>query len=84
MADWDCEAYGPKGRELGALCFVATLPGHRMCPDAATCHLVMTEERARVYGIIQDKAAAGDTLYAYLATCFTSPDQLLGGGDPGA
>ncbi len=79
--DFDCEAYGPEGRRMNALCFVAE-PGRRACVSQDECHKVMTAERQRVYARIQEGAAAGDPDMAYLAGEFTSPEQLLGGGVP--
>ncbi len=78
--DWLCEAYGPEGREHGVLCFIAE-PGERACASQAECHEVMTAERQRVFRRIQEGAAAGSPDMAYLAGEFTSPGQLLGGGE---
>lgn len=78
--EWPCEAYGTKGLEIGALCFVGR-EGFRGCPSAAKCHEVMTEERQRVFNRIHRLAAAGIEDFVYLAQMFTSPDQLLGGGN---
>ena len=36
MTGWDCEAYGPKGLDAGALCYFAD-PGTRNCLTAAEC-----------------------------------------------
>lgn len=80
--DFDCEAYGPEGREFGALCFTAG-PGERSCQSPGECHAVMDAERMRVFRRISEMAAAGDPVAAYLAGEFTSPDQLLGGADAG-
>lgn len=79
--DWPCEAYGPKGRELGALCFVSGEPGKRACASRDECHRVMTAERERVFQRIQEGAAAGDPDMVYLAGEFTRPGQLLGGAE---
>lgn len=68
-----CEAYGDV--DLG--CFIAPAAYH--CPTAEVCHANMQAERARVFRLIQEKAAAGDELGTFLAASFTSPDQLLGG-----
>lgn len=78
-ASWDCEAYGPEGREHGALCFFSE--GARVCATAAECSSRMAGERGRVFGVIRELAEAGDPVGEYLAGEFTSPDQLLGGGD---
>jgi hypothetical protein len=77
-ADWDCEAYGPDGRGVGALCFVAE-PGTRRCGSAGECALVMTGARWQLFTTITARAAAGDETSQYLASVFTSPGQLLGG-----
>jgi hypothetical protein len=77
---WDCEAYGPPAEpDVGALCFFAGL-GARECASSAACHSRMTAERQRVYDRIQEQAAAGDLTAVFLASAFTSPEQLLGGG----
>lgn len=76
-AAWDCEAYGPKGRAAGALCFISE-PGWR-CPNPGTCHLVMAAQRRWVFRRIRELAAAGDEAAVFLAQVFTHPDQLLGG-----
>ncbi len=76
--EWDCEAYGPEGRGAGALCFFAE-PGTRRCESPRRCQQVMTAERQRVFGRIQELAAAGDPAGVELARAFTSTRQLLGG-----
>jgi hypothetical protein len=78
-AGFDCEAYGPEGRNFGALCFFAA-PGKRGCMTAKVCAQLMNGERKRVFRTITEQAAHGDPDAVYLATVFTSPDQLLGGG----
>ena len=75
---FDCEAYGPEGRALGALCFGAP-QGERTCAGLADCQAVMAAGRRSVYRRIQGLAAAGDPVAEHLAGEFTSPDQLLGG-----
>ena len=83
MADQDafvCSAYGPDGRDAGAICFVSGEPGKRVCTSAEQCHEVMTAERQRVWQRIQDGAARGDPDLAFLAGEFSDPSQLLGGG----
>jgi len=77
---WDCEAYGPDGEAVGALCFIAGELGERVCPDVEACHRTMAGERGRVYDRIQALAAAGDEMGVFLAGEFTSPEQILGGG----
>jgi hypothetical protein len=76
---WICEAYNEGAAEHGALCFVAAELGTRLCPSQTRCKAVMVAERQRIYGRIQELAAAGDTAAIFLAAEFTSPDQLLGG-----
>jgi hypothetical protein len=85
-AGFDCDAYGPGGREAGAVCFVAGVPGERVCASLDECRTVMSAERRRVWDRIQDGAARGDPDMMYLAGEFTSPEQLLGGaaGDEGS
>lgn len=75
--DWDCEAYGPEGREAGALCFF-TAEG-RVCADPAECHRSMHAERQRVFGLISEQAAAGDELAVFLLEGMSGPEELLGG-----
>ena len=77
---WQCEAYGPEAAEAGALCFVAEI-GTRQCPSAETCSQVMAAERRRVFDRITEMAQAGDPTGVYLAEQFSTPDQLLGGGE---
>jgi hypothetical protein len=81
VPDWDCEAYGPEGREIDALCFFAA-PGARTCDSPAACASRMTAERRRVWDLIQAGAAAGKPDMVYLAEEFSGPEQLLN-GDPG-
>lgn len=78
--DWDCGAYGPMGREIGALCFFTVFPGVRHCPSQAVCLEAMTAERRRVWETIQNRAQDGDPDSVWLAEQFPSPDTLLGGG----
>lgn len=80
-ATWDCEAYGPEGTAHGALCFAAGDLGERVCRSEGECAELMAGERRRVFGRINELAAA-DPDFAYLAEQFTSPDQLLGGDEP--
>ena len=77
--DFDCEAYGPEGREISALCFFAGT-GERACASPGECRGKMDAERRRVWQRIQDGAARGDPDMVYLAGEFTGPGQLLGGG----
>ena len=81
--DFDCDAYGPDGREVGALCFLSGELNTRVCASHAECTAAMTAERQRVFQRIQDGAARGDPDMVYLAGEFTSPEQLLGGGQAG-
>lgn len=81
METWDCEAYGPDGTDVGALCFFAE-QGQRACVSQAMCRLSMAGERQRMFDRIHALASQGDPEFVYLAGEFTSPDQLLGG--PGA
>jgi hypothetical protein len=77
-AGFDCDAYGPKGREVGALCFFAP-SGKRDCASLEACRERMAAERQRVWQHIQDGAARGDPDMVALAEEFTGPEQLLGG-----
>jgi hypothetical protein len=64
--DFDCEAYGAGAREAGALCFFAGALNARVCDSPDECRQRMTAERQRVFGLIHEKAAAGDPDMAYL------------------
>lgn len=77
---WDCDAYGPGGRDFGALCFMAGGPGERMCPSLAACLETMTAERQRVWERLQNLKQEGHPFFAGLADMFPSPDTILGGG----
>lgn len=76
--EWDCSYYGPEGRRLGAVCFVAK---ERACPTLAACELAIAGSRKRIFRRIQELAASGQPESVYLAGEFTRPDQLLGGDD---
>ena len=78
--EWPCDAYGPEGREHGALCFLSET-GKRVCGSPEECRIVMSAERRRVWGRIQEGAARGDPDMVFLAGEFTSPEQLLGGSE---
>lgn len=77
-ADFDCDAYGPEGRAVAALCFFAG-SGKRTCVSLAECREKMAAERLRVWRRIQEGAARGDPDMVYLASEFTAAEQLLGG-----
>jgi hypothetical protein len=79
VTGFDCTAYGPEGRDLGALCFFSGELGSRACADLAECRERMAAERQRVFARIQELAADGDETGIYLAEQFTSPEDLLGG-----
>jgi hypothetical protein len=81
--EWDCEAYGPDLRAVGALCFFARELGERVCASPGECRRVMAAERRRVFRRIHELAAQGDDTAAYLAGEFARPEQLLGGEDSG-
>lgn len=81
-SDWPCEAYGPEGREHGALCFFAE-PGERACVSQAECARLMDAERRRLFRRIQERAAAGDPVAEYLAGEFPDPSRILGGSEEG-
>lgn len=81
---WDCEAYGPEGIRIGAMCFFGPEMGERECASVQICHLRMIVERQRIYERIQEMAAEGDPVGEYLAGEFTSPEQILGGAEESA
>ena len=74
--EWDCSAYGPEGRQYGALCFL-TEHG-RICPTLDDCEATMTAERQRVFSRISELAAHGDETGEQLAGEFPAPGDLLG------
>lgn len=78
-AEWDCDAYGPEGRDPGALCFISGELGKRVCASLDECREVMAAERQRVFSRIQELAEAGDPVGVDLAETFTDPSQILGG-----
>ena len=78
--EWDCEAYGPELREVGALCFFAD-PGTRNCYTEDECRQSVVAARQLVYRRMNELAAAGDEAGAFLAETFTNPEQILGGGE---
>ncbi len=80
---WDCDAYGPEGRAMDALCFFAD-PGERRCGTAEMCRTLLAAERRRVFDRIGELATDGDPIGVYLAGEFTHPEQLLGGTPPPA
>ena len=82
--NWECSAYGPGGLAIGAVCFIAGSGLFaRVCPSAEACSGVMAAERQRIYNLIQEKAAAGNPEFVYLAAEFPRPDMLLGGAGSG-
>lgn len=76
--NWYCEAYGPEGIEVGAICFVGDAKGQK-CASTDICREAMAQERQRVFMRINELAAEGSPTGVYLADVFTNPDQLLGG-----
>ncbi|WP_431935847.1 hypothetical protein [Micromonospora sp. RP3T] len=82
-ATWDCEAYGPEGTRIGALCFLAGELGERVCRSPGECAEQAGSERRRVFRRINELAAAGRADFVYLVEEFARPDQLLGGPGDG-
>jgi hypothetical protein len=78
--DFDCVAYGPDGREFGALCFVAE-QGTRVCADLEQCQQTVDREQRRAFDRIQEGAARGEPDMVFLAGEITEPGQLLGGSE---
>ena len=78
--NWDCEAYGPELRAVGALCFFAD-PGTRNCATQDECRRSVAAARQVLFQRINELAAGDDPTgaYAYLEQEITSPGQLLGG-----
>jgi hypothetical protein len=83
--DWDCAAYGPEGRAIGARCFFTGEFGTRACLSRHVCEAALSEERVRVHARIHELAAANpdDGIWAHLAEQFPEPEQLLQGETPG-
>ena len=78
-SDWVCEAYGPEGVEVGAVCFFGPNPHGRDCTTEQQCRTRLTAERQRVFARINEMAAQGDPVGLDLAAEITHPEQLLGG-----
>ncbi|MGI8447565.1 MAG: hypothetical protein ACR2MP_10390 [Streptosporangiaceae bacterium] len=78
-AGWTCEAYGPELVEAGALCFFAGLH-ERACASQAECSASMTAGRRQLFRRISEQAAAGSDVATFLDGKFSTPAQLLGGG----
>ena len=76
---WDCPAL----REASALCFFAD-QGTRNCATAEECAASVAAARQVLFQRMNELAAhkPDDQVWGYLAETFTSPGQLLGGGDP--
>jgi len=85
---WECEAYGPGGREMGAACFIAGAPGVRVCATAADCARVCAAERVRIWDRMTYLAAHGEAderaLWASILGEISGPDDLLRGDGPGS
>lgn len=78
-----CEAYPPEAADYGALCFFADR-GKRNCATREECATAVAGARQVMFQRMQELAAnnPGDETWEYLAETFTSPGQILGGGDP--
>ena len=55
-SSWDCDAYGPDLREVGALCFLSGGLHVRVCESPDECREAMTAERQRVFRRINELA----------------------------
>lgn len=80
-AEFDCEAYGPEARKLGAHCFLAGLD-ERACSTRAECAASMGGERRRLFRRIKELAAADEKNegpWSALSAELTDPEQLLAG-----
>jgi hypothetical protein len=78
---FDCEAYGPEGREHGALCFIAD---ERVCATETECAYAMAAERVRIFNRLNELRDAGNPIGVEMAQHFTSADQLLNGPEASA
>jgi hypothetical protein len=80
--EWLCGAYGDIAatiaRDQDVHCFTSPR-GERGCPTLAACEANMDVARGRVFRLIQEGAAAGDPVAAYLAEEITRPGQVHGG-----
>ena len=76
---WSCDAYGPEGAAVGAVCFLTAGVGGHKCPTLETCTALMRAERQRVFSRINELAAAGDDVFQELAEEFPTPDTVFGG-----
>lgn len=74
---WNCTAYGPD-LPMPDPCFFEAV---QVCGSLDECRRRMKAERQRVFDRIQERAAAGDPAFTYLAAEFTSPEQLLNAED---
>jgi hypothetical protein len=83
--EWDCAAYGPEARGIGARCFFTGGQWTRACLSRDVCEAALAEERIRVHARIHELAAANpdDGIWAHLAEQFPDPEQLLQGETPG-
>jgi hypothetical protein len=77
MTEWDCDAYGPEGTAVGALCFLA-LHG-RLCASEERCRETMASMRLSVHVKLGELAREGDEIAEFLLAEFPTPDELLGG-----
>ncbi|MEU7591279.1 hypothetical protein AB0A95_33905 [Micromonospora sp. NPDC049230] len=76
---WDCEAYGPEGTKIGALCFVAGDEGKRVCRTVGECSDQVGSGRRQAFRRVNELAAAGRPDFEDLADAFPTPDHMLGG-----
>jgi hypothetical protein len=74
---WDCEAYGPEGAEVGAYCFFST--HSRLCASQTVCHDRMVHERHDVWRAMVAAAQKGDPYALDLVATFDGPNDILGG-----
>lgn len=79
--EWACDAYGPDGAAIGALCFRSPTTGVRVCESLAECTTFMATERRRVFRRVSELAAAGDPVAEMLDAEFANPDEILGRDD---
>lgn len=73
---WHCEAYGEKGHEVGAHCFIGDSLGVR-CAKKEICAAYMKVERERLWRHIAAGAAKADPTMTYLLDQFEGPEELL-------
>jgi hypothetical protein len=74
--DWGCDAYGPDGRQAGALCFLSPELHQRRCGSHAECTATVAASRQQLFGRLSELAAAGDPVWEAVAEQIPRPDRI--------